>query len=85
MSKKENTKEKAEGIVDGFLASNFVATVKVVALTVRDLILIFVPFAVTTYLFHTQEDKLVLAIGVATGLYGLVNTIKLAYGYEKRR
>lgn len=84
MSKEVKNLEKAEGIVDRFLASNVVATTKLVALTVRDLILIFVPFAVTTYLFHTQEDKLVLAIGVATGIYGFVNTAKLAYGYEKR-
>lgn len=83
MSKEQQTKE-AEGIVDRFLASEFVANVKIVGRTIVDLITIFVPFAVATYLLHTQEDKLVLAIGVALGLFGFVTTVKLAYGYESR-
>lgn len=84
MSKEQNNQEKAEGIVKGFLASDFVATVTVVSLTIRDLVLIFVPFAIATYLLHTQEDKLVLALGVAIGLVGFANTVKLAYSYERR-
>ena len=83
MSKQTN-KEKAENIVDRFLASDFIATVKVLALTLGDLILIFVPFGIATYLLHTQEDKLVLALGVAIGLVGFANTVKLAYSYERR-
>ena len=84
MSKEQLTEEKAEGIVDRFLASDLVANVKVVALTARDLIVIFVPFAIATYLLHTQADRLVLALGVALGLVGFANTVKLAYSYERR-
>lgn len=82
MSKEQLNKE-AEGIVDRFLESEFVAKVKLIAYTVRDLLIIFVPLGVTTYLFHTQEDRIVLGIGVAIGLAGVLNIIKLAYGYEK--
>lgn len=83
MSKAQQTKE-AEGIVDRFLASDFIAKVTIIGLTVRDLILIFVPFGVATYILHTQADRIVLGIGVAIGLYGFINTVKLAYGYESR-
>ena len=80
---KENINEKAEGIVDRFLASELVAKTKLIGLTIRDLIIIFIPFGVATYLLHTQEDRIVLGLGVAIGLAGVLNTIKLAYGYEK--
>lgn len=79
-----SNQEKAEGIVDRFLASDFVTTVKIVSLTAKDLILIFVPFAVATYLLHTQSDKIVLGLGIAIGIVGLVNTAKLAYLYERK-
>lgn len=83
MSKEQQNKE-AEGIVDRFLASEFVAKATVILLTARDLILIFVPFGVATYLLHTQSDRIVLGLGVAIGIFGFVNTVKLAYGYESR-
>ncbi len=83
MSKTITNQEKAEGIVDRFVASDFVGNVKLVALTARDLIVIFVPFAIATYILHTQADRLVLGLGVALALVGIVNTAKLAYGYEK--
>lgn len=76
------TQEQAEGIVDRFLASGFVKTATIVGNTIKDLVLIFVPFAVATYLLHTQEDRLVLALGVAIGLVGLVNTVKVVYAYN---
>lgn len=81
---KEQLNEKAEGIVDRFLASEFVAKVKVIALTVKDLVLIFVPFGIATYILHTQADKVVVALGVAIALIGFANTVKLAYAYENR-
>lgn len=83
MSKEQNNQEKAEGIVDRFLASDLVANVKLGAYTVKDLLLIFVPFAVAIYILHTQSDRIVLAVGVAIALVGLGNTVKLAFSYEK--
>lgn len=83
MSKEQNNQEKAEGIVDRFLASDLVANLKLGALTVKDLLLIFVPFAVAIYILHTQSDKIVLAVGVAIALVGFGNTVKLAFSYEK--
>lgn len=83
MSKNTTTKKEAEGIVDRFLASEFVAKVKVIAFTARDLVLIYVPFGIATYLLHTQEDQIVRGLGIGIGLIGVVTTIKLAYGFNK--
>lgn len=80
----KTTKQEAEGIVDRFLASEFVATVKVVGYTAKDLVLIYVPFAVATYILHTQNDRIVLGLGIAIGIIGFVNSVKLAYGFRKR-
>lgn len=83
MSKEQQLNEKAEGIVDRFLASGFVANVKLVALTAKRVILIVVPLGIATYLLHTQTDKLVLALGVALGLVGVLNILTTAYTAEK--
>ena len=83
MSKEQLIEEKAEGIVDRFLASGFVANVKLVALTAKRVILIVVPLGISTYLLHTQADKLVLALGVALGLVGVLNILTTAYTAEK--
>jgi hypothetical protein len=80
---KENINQEAEGIVARFLASDLVANVKLFALTTRRIILVVVPLAIATYLLHTQEDKLVLALGVAIGLVGLLNIVTTAYTAEK--
>jgi len=84
MSKEQQTNEKAEGIVKNFLSGKIYHKISVIFLTVRDLITIFVPFGVATYILHTQVDRLVLGLGVAIGLFGFVTTVKLAYGYENR-
>ena len=83
MSKEQQLEEKAEGIVDRFLASDFVANVKLVARTAKRVILIVVPLGISTYLLHTQTDKLVLALGVALGLVGILNILTTAYTAEK--
>jgi len=84
MSKEQQvTEEKAEGIVDRFLASDFVTNVKLVARTAKRVILIVVPLGIATYLLHTQTDKLVLALGVALGLVGVLNILTTAYTAEK--
>lgn len=80
---KENINQEAEGIVARFLASDLVANVKLFALTAKRIILVVVPLAIATYLLHTQEDKLVLALGVAIGLVGLLNIVTTAYTAEK--
>jgi len=80
---KENINQEAEGIVDRFLASDFVANVKLVALTAKRVILIVVPLGIATYLLHTQTDKLVLALGVAIGLVGVLNILTTAFTAEK--
>ncbi len=80
---KEQLNEKAEGIVSNFLASDFVANVKLVARTAKRITLIVVPLAVATYLLHTQEDRLVLALGVAIALVGIINIFTTAYTAEK--
>lgn len=80
---KENINQEAEGIVDRFLASDFVANVKLVALTAKRVILIVVPLGIATYLLHTQTDKLVLALGVAIGLVGVLNIFTTAFTAEK--
>ncbi len=80
---KENINQEAEGIVDRFLASGFVANVKLVAGTSKRVILIVVPLGISTYLLHTQADKLVLALGVALGLVGVLNILTTAFTAEK--
>ena len=80
---KENINEEAEGIVSRFLASDFVTNVKLVARTAKRVILIVVPLGIATYLLHTQEDKLVLALGVAIGLVGVLNILTTAFTAEK--
>lgn len=80
---KEQLNQEAEGIVDRFLASDFVANVKLVALTAKRVILIVVPLGIATYLLHTQTDKLVLALGVAIGLVGVLNILTTAFTAEK--
>lgn len=81
---KEQINEKAEGIVDRFLASGLVAKVVLVAKTVRTLVLIVVPFGVAYYLLETQEDRLVLGLGVAIALFGAINLVKTAYRAEAK-
>jgi len=83
MSKEQQLEDKAEGIVDRFLASDFVANVKLVARTAKRVILIVVPLGIATYLLHTQTDKLVLALGVAIGLVGVLNILTTAFTAEK--
>lgn len=80
---KENINQEAEGIVDRFLASGFVANVKLVAGTSKRVILIVVPLGISTYLLHTQADKLVLALGVALGLVGVLNILTTAFTAER--
>jgi len=82
MSKEQQT-EKAEGIVKNFLASEFVANVKLVAKTTKRVILIVVPLGIATYLLHSQSDQIVLALGVAIGLVGVLNILTTAYTAEK--
>jgi hypothetical protein len=79
---KEQLNEKAEGIVDNFLASKFVTNVKLVALTIRTLVLIVVPLVVAGYLYQTQTDKVVLGLAIAIAIFGGLNLVKLAFGYE---
>lgn len=83
MSKEQLIEEKAEGIVNRFLASDFVTNVKLVSRTAKRVILIVVPLGISTYLLHTQADKLVLALGVALGLVGVLNILTTAYTAEK--
>lgn len=83
MSKEQQLEEKAEGIVDRFLASDFVTNVKLLARTAKRVILIVVPLGIATYLLHTQADKLVLALGVALGLVGVLNILTTTYTAEK--
>ena len=83
MSKEQQLNEKAEGIVSNFLASGFVANVKLVARTAKRVILIVVPLGIATYLLHTQADKLVLGLGVALALVGVLNIVTTAYTAEK--
>lgn len=79
----KSTKKHAEKLVDRFLASNFVARVKLLGYTGRRVVLILVPLAVATYLLHTQADRLVLGLGVSIGLIGLINIVTSAYRAEK--
>jgi hypothetical protein len=81
---KENINEKAEGIVDRFLASDLVAKVVLLAKTVRTLVLIVVPFGIAYYLVNTQEDRLVLGLGVAIALFGAINLVKTVYRAEAK-
>lgn len=81
---KEQLTEKAEGIVDRFLASDFVAKVVILSKTVRTLVLIVVPFALAYYLVDTQSDRLVVALGYAIAIVGVVNLVKTAYRAETK-
>lgn len=83
MSKEQQLEEKAGGIVDRFLASDFVTNVKLVARTAKRITLIVVPLAIATYLLHSQSDRIVLGLGVAIALVGLLNIFTTAYTAEK--
>lgn len=83
MSKEQQTQE-AEGIVKNFLSSKFVSNVVLVAKTVRTLVLIAVPFGVAYYIVSTQEDRLVLGLGVAIAIFGSINLVKTAYRAEAK-
>jgi hypothetical protein len=80
---KEQINDKAEGIVKNFLASEFVANVKLVAKTAKRVILIVVPLGIATYLLHSQSDRIVLALGIAIGLVGVLNILTTSYHAEK--
>lgn len=81
---KEQLNERAEGIVKNFLATKFVANVILTAKTVRTLVLIVVPSGVAYYLLETQEDRLVLGLGVAIALFGAINLVKTALRAETK-
>jgi len=81
----EQLNEQAEGIVSNFLASSFVTNVKLIALTVRTLALVVVPVVIAGYLYQTQTDKVVLGLAVAIALFGIVNLVKLAFGFERSK
>lgn len=81
---KELTIDKAEGIVDRFLASDFVAKVVILTKTARTLVLIVVPLALAYYLIDTQGDRLVVALGYAIAIVGIVNLVKTAYKAETK-
>ena len=84
MSKEQVIEEKAEGIVDRFLASEFVAKVVILAKTARTLVIIVVPLALAYYLVDTQGDRLVVALGYAIAIVGVVNLVKTAYRAETK-
>lgn len=81
---KENINEKAEGIVDRFLASDLVAKVVILTKTARTLVLIALPLVLAYYLVDTQSDRLVVALGYAIGIVGVVNLVKTAYRAETK-
>jgi len=81
---KEQINEKAEGIVDRFLASDLVAKVVILTKTARTLVLIVVPLALAYYLVDTQGDRLVVALGYAIAIVGVVNLVKTAYRAETK-
>lgn len=76
---KENTTKKAEEIVDGFFDKPFFKNAGLGFRTLKPLAEIYVPLGLATYILHTQDDKVILAIGVALGLLSIVNTIKVAF------
>ncbi len=76
-TKKQNTKEKAENIVDNFLSSQFVLSTILVLKIAKELAQIYVPLAVAVYILHTQSDKFILGLGVASALLSFVNTFKV--------
>lgn len=77
MSKTKNINKKAENIVDNFLASKFVVSTILVLKVAKELAQIYVPLGVAVYILHTQNDKFILGLGVASALLSLVNTFKV--------
>lgn len=76
---KENINKEAEEVVEKFLDKPFVKNVGLGLKTVVPLAGIYIPLGLSTYILHTQDDRIVLGIGVALGLLGVVNTIKTAF------
>lgn len=72
-----NNKEQAESIVNRFLESNLVANVVFYGTIAKVLAEIYVPLGVAGYILRTQNDKLVLGLGVAFALLSVVNTFKV--------
>lgn len=73
---KQQNKLKAEGIVNKLLASELVANLKCGLAILKSLIEIYTPLAIAVYILHTQDDKLVLALGVASGIISVINNVK---------
>lgn len=77
MSKTKNINKRAENIVDNFLASKFVVSTILVLKVAKELAQIYVPLGVAVYILHTQNDKFILGLGVASALLSFVNTFKV--------
>lgn len=76
---KDKVKAKAEAKVDNFMDTRFMYECRVVWGTLKSLLTIYVPLALSVYILHTNQDKLVMGLGVAAGLLSLVNTVKCVW------
>lgn len=82
MSKKQNTKEEATTMVDKFLAKSWVQTTGVCLKSGVRILTVLVPATLSAYLITKYNDKIVVGLGVASGLYALISLTKTAYKAE---
>lgn len=82
MSKKQNTTEEATTWVDNFLAKSWVKTTGVCFKATARVVMVLAPAMLSAYLITKYNDKIVVGLGVASGLYAFVNLAKTAYKAE---
>lgn len=77
-----STPHKTKSILKAVTSFDYVGNAKLAYRTIRDLVLVFVPFALAWYVLATQSDRIVRGIGVALALWSIFEIVKLAYRLE---
>jgi len=76
-------KDKIKKTTNNIKQSPFVEQTTCLAKTFWTIALILVPAALSAYLLITTKDTVVIIIGVASGVYALVNLVSTAYKANK--
>lgn len=77
-----STPHKTKSIIKAVTSFDYVGNAKLAYRTVRDLVMVFVPFVLAWYVLATQSDRIVRGIGVALALWSVFEVAKLAFRLE---
>lgn len=85
----KNINEEATGVVDNLLAKSWVQTAGAGFKAGVLMVQVLAPATLCAYLTLKYNDKIVVGLGVASGLYALISLAKTSYkavtGSKKRR